>query len=62
MSKTYIANIVAIALPLLHTFGLDLNATALTATVTTIVQIIAWGAIFYGRFKAGGIDALGRRK
>ena len=62
MSKTYIATTVAIALPLMHAMGLDLNATTLTTTITTIMQIVAWAGVFYGRFKAGGINAFGLRK
>ena len=62
MSKTYIANIIAIALPVMSAIGLDLNATDLTATLSTITQIVAWFVVFFGRWQAGGIDWLGRRQ
>ena len=62
MSKTYIANIVAIAMVALPAMGLDLNATDLTATLTTIGQVVAWGVVFFGRWQVGGVNWLGRRK
>lgn len=61
MSKTYIATIVAIGLPILHAMGLDLNATDLSTTLSTIAQIIAWLGVFWGRWKAGGINIFGKR-
>ena len=62
MSKTYIANIVAIAMVALPAMGLDLNATDLTATLSTIAQVVAWGVVFFGRWQAGGLDWLGKLK
>ena len=62
MSKTYIANIVTIAMVILPMTGLNLNANDLTTTLTTITQVVAWIGVFFGRHLAGGIDWLGRRK
>lgn len=62
MSSTYIATFVSIALALSPAMGLNLNENDLTATVSTLAQVVAWGWVFFGRFRAGGLKWWGGRK
>ncbi|MEK7068271.1 MAG: hypothetical protein AAB964_00460 [Patescibacteria group bacterium] len=62
MSSTYIANITGFLLWVAPMLGLNLNATELTTTLTTLVAVGSGVWIFIGRFRAGGITWWGGRK
>jgi len=63
ISTTYIAGIVSVIVFVLPLIGLDVadNGT-LTNTVTSIVGAIGAIWVFVGRYRAGGISALGIKK
>ena len=59
MSLTYISFAVEILTYLLPKLGINLSGDAITVTITTLVQVVAGIGVFYGRYRAGGISALG---
>lgn len=61
MSTTYIAQIVSMAAWVFTLMGIDVGIEALNTTVTTIIAIATGLYVFYGRYRAGGITALGTR-
>ena len=63
MSTTYIAalvNVLVFVLPAIGVHVVDTNA--LTQGIVTVAGVVATAWIFYGRFRAGGITAIGLRK
>lgn len=61
MSTTYIAQVIQTVAFILTLVGINVGSDALTTTVTTIITIVSGLYVFYGRYKAGGITALGSR-
>ena len=62
ISTTYIASIVALATLVLPMFGITVvDEGTLTKSLTEMAGAIAVIYTFYGRYKAGGISALGLR-
>ena len=60
MSTTYIANIVTILTIVLPVFGIHIVDP--TSTANVIMQLVGVAStlyVFYGRYKAGGINAFG---
>lgn len=62
MSPTYIAAAVALIATLLKVSGYTVDEGTLTANLDSIAQVASILYVFYGRYKAGGISALGIRK
>ena len=62
MSLTYVSFSVVVLTYILPKLGVNITADALSSTITTIVQIVAGILVFYGRYRAGGVTALGLRK
>jgi len=62
ISTTFIANLIAIVVFVLPILGIQIvDQGTLTSTITNLVGIIATLYVFYGRYKAGGINAFGIR-
>lgn len=62
-STTFAANIVSILVFVLPVFGVHVvNQGTLAATVASIIGVISTLYIFYGRYRAGGINSFGIRK
>lgn len=61
MSTTYIAGIVAFITTLATVFNWTVEQGALVQTLTTGAQVVSILYVFYGRYKAGGINAFGIR-
>lgn len=62
MSTTFIANIVAILAFVLPTVGIQVvDENTLLEIVTQTAGVVSVLYIFYGRYKAGGINAFGLR-
>lgn len=62
MSTTYVSNIVAILAfvsPMVGIHVIDQNV--LGASIQALVGVLALAYTFYGRYKAGGINAFGIR-
>lgn len=63
ISTTYIAAIVSVIVFVLPIFGLDVaDEGTVTNIVTNIAGVISSLWVFYGRYKAGGINAFGLKK
>ena len=63
MSSTYISVLVSLLTLGLPVFGIQVSDDGtLTETITQLVGIGALLYAFYGRYKAGGINAFGLRK
>ena len=60
VSTTYVAGIVTVLTLVLPLFGIEVDDKGLlTSTATQIMGILSIGYMFYGRYKAGGINAFG---
>lgn len=59
ISTTYIAALVAFITTLANLLGWTVDAGALVQTITDGAQLFAIAYVFYGRYKAGGINAFG---
>lgn len=62
MSQTYIAVIVGFLSTVLPKLGVTVGTEELTQTISTVVTIGATIWALWGRYRAGGISALGFRK
>ena len=63
MSTTYISVLVSFLTLGLPILGLEVaNEGTLTKSITELVGVAALLYAFYGRYKAGGINAFGLRK
>lgn len=63
MSTTYLAGIVTILTMVLPHFGIFVqDPNTLTSTLQDVVGLVSVVWIFYGRYRAGGITAIGLRK
>lgn len=61
-STTYIATAVSVLVFVLPVLGIQIiDEGSLAKSITEIVGVIAVAYTFYGRYKAGGIDAFGLR-
>lgn len=58
-SQTYAGIIVLLLSEVLPKLGLTLGTDQLTTTVYTITSILGAAWAFYGRYRLGGINALG---
>jgi len=62
ISTTFIANIVALLVFVLPVLGLEIvDENTLMGAVTATVGVVSVLYVFYGRYKAGGINAFGIR-
>ena len=62
ISTTYIANIVAMLVFVLPVVGIDVvDEQTLFGVVTTTAGVVSVLYVFYGRYKAGGLNAFGIR-
>jgi len=62
-STTFGANIVAILVFVLPVFGIHIvNQASLAGAIASIIGVISTLYIFYGRYRAGGINAFGIKK
>lgn len=61
MSLTYIAIIVEVLNFLLPKIGVVVSTDSLTTTIQVLIAVGAGIAALYGRYRAGGITALGFR-
>ena len=62
MSTTYIANIVTFLTLVLPVFGVHIVDTdAFTTGIMQVVGVLSTAYVFYGRYKAGGINIFGLR-
>lgn len=61
MSMTYVGVIVLLLSALLKSAGIDIAGTDLTNFVLLAGQIIGAVVALYGRYRVGGITALGTR-
>lgn len=62
MSLTYTSIIVAVLASVLPKAGIMIGTDELTTTISVLVTIAAGITALYGRYRAGGISALGFRK
>jgi hypothetical protein len=61
MSQTYIANFAQILSWVLTIIGVQVGVDPLVTTITTIAAVVTGIFVFIGRYRAGGIDAFGKR-
>lgn len=62
MSQTYIGIIVGLLSSVLPKFGVQVGSEELTQTISLIGTIVGTVWALWGRYRAGGITALGFRK
>lgn len=61
MSTTYVANIAQIVSWGLTLMGVQVGVDPLVTTITTILAVVSGVLVFVGRYRAGGIEANGKR-
>lgn len=61
-SVTYVGAIVATVVMVAQFFGVQLADETVTKAVEGVLAVLSIVSIFYGRYRAGGVTALGFRK
>jgi Flp pilus assembly protein protease CpaA len=62
ISTTFIANIVAVLVFVLPVLGIEIvDERTLAGVVASVAGVVSVLYVFYGRYKAGGINAFGIR-